>query len=47
MTDLDGMGALKVVTMYVTAFVDFVSHGKNLAVLKVSISEFSEIAFGR
>jgi pimeloyl-ACP methyl ester carboxylesterase len=46
-TDLDGRRALKIVTTYVTAFLDFVLHGKNSALLKGPVPEFPEITFDR
>ena len=46
-TDLDGRRALKIVTTYVTAFLDFVLHDKNSALLKGPVPEFPEITFDR
>jgi pimeloyl-ACP methyl ester carboxylesterase len=46
-TDLDGRRALKIVTTYVTAFMDFVLHGKNSTLLKGPVPEFPEITFDR
>jgi pimeloyl-ACP methyl ester carboxylesterase len=44
-TDLDGRRALKIVTTYVTAFMDLVLKGKNSALLKGPVPEFPEITF--
>lgn len=46
-TDLDGRRVLKIVTTYVTAFMDFVLQGKNSALLKGPVPEFPEITFDR
>jgi predicted dienelactone hydrolase len=46
-TDLDGRRALKIVPTYVIAFLDFVLHGKNSALLKGPVPEFPEITFDR
>lgn len=44
-TDLDGRRALKIVTTYVTAFLDFVLHNKKSALLERPVPEFPEITF--
>ena len=46
-TDLDGRRALKIVTTYVVAFLDFVLHGKNSTLLEKPVPEFPEVTFDR
>jgi hypothetical protein len=45
LTDLDGRRALKIVTTYATAFLDFVLHGKNSTLLERPVAEFPEVTF--
>lgn len=46
-TNMDGKRALKIVTTYVTAFLDFVLHGKNSTLLEKPVPEFPEVTFDR
>ena len=46
-TNMDGRRALKIVTTYVTAFLDFVLHGKNSTLLEKPVPEFPEVTFDR
>jgi len=44
-TDLDGRRALKIVTTYVTAFMDFVLYNKTSVLLQRPVPEFPEVTF--
>jgi predicted dienelactone hydrolase len=46
-TNMDGRRALKIVTTYVTAFLDLVLHGKNSTLLEKPVPEFPEVTFER
>ena len=46
-TSMDGKRALKIVTTYATAFLDFVLHGKNSTLLENPVPEFPEVTFDR
>jgi hypothetical protein len=46
-TDLDGRRALKIVTTYVTAFMDFVLYNKKSVLLEQPVPEFPEVIFDR
>jgi pimeloyl-ACP methyl ester carboxylesterase len=46
-TNMDGRRALKIVTTYAIAFLDFVLHGKKSTLLERPVPEFPEVTFDR